>query len=86
MTLRQASSKVRKLLSPHPQASKIRGKTVSFAGFGYDSAGFIDIECDSPLPEEAILISQDAKTEFQSEDNKFIVSLSGFAYPFGKKV
>jgi hypothetical protein len=84
MTLRQASNKIRKTLLPYN--CRVKGKTVSFEGFGFGSTGFIDIECDQPLPPEALLILGETKPSLQSEENKFIVSLRGTAYPFGQKI
>lgn len=83
-TLRQAASEIRKLLAPYN--CKVSGKTVNFSGFGFGSAGFIDINCEQQLPIEAITSLEKSKTEIQSEGNKFIISLCGLAYPFGYKI
>lgn len=84
MTLRQASSHIRKTLTPY--CCKVKAKTVSFEGFGFGSAGFIDIECDAPLPAQALKLLEEVKPKLQSEENKFIVSLRGSGYPFGQKI
>jgi len=83
MSLRQASNKIRKILTQSP--CKVRGKTISFEGFGYGSAGFIDIECGAILSETTISELRKISTEIQ-KDGKFIVSLCGNAYPFGQKI
>jgi len=84
MTIRQASNQVRKLLSSYP--CQIKARTISFQGFGFGSAGFIDIGCDNPLPTQAIEILKEISPRLQSEENKFIISLTGSAYPFGQKI
>jgi hypothetical protein len=84
MTLRQASNKVRKALSHHN--CKVIGKTISFEGLGFGSAGFIDIECSEPLPPQALELLKEIKPEINSPENKLILSLNGPAYPFGLKI
>jgi hypothetical protein len=83
MTLRQIGNKFRKLLSGYH--CKVSGRTVSFEGFGFGSAGFIDIECAQPLPDNAIAQAKQICQELPAE-TKIIVSLTGFAYPFGYKL
>jgi hypothetical protein len=84
MTLRQASNQIRKSLNPYP--CKVKARTVSFEGFGFGSAGFIEIECDEQLPTQALKVLEGIKPNLQSQENKFIVSLKGKAYPFGQKI
>jgi len=82
MTLRQAAGKIRKTLLDWP--CKVRARTVSFAGLGYGSSGFIDIECDSPLPPAALeSVESLAKSIKKSGEHKIIISLGGAGYPFG---
>lgn len=86
MTLRQASNKARKILAAY--RCKIRGKTQSFAGLGFGSAGFVEIECDEALPESAIeeIAKLNAAIRQESPEDKIIFSLGGFAYPFGRTI
>ncbi len=83
MTLRQIGNKFRKELTDY--RCKVSTKTVSFEGFGFGNAGFVDIECDQPLPDNII---ENLKKVCQDipNDSKIIVSLRGFAYPFGYKL
>jgi hypothetical protein len=84
MTLRQASNQIRKTLTPYP--CKVKARTVSFEGFGFGSAGFIEIECNSQLPPQALELLERIKPSLESQENKFIISLRGTAYPFGQKI
>lgn len=85
MTLRQAASRTRRLLLDFP--CKVRGRTVSFAGFGYGSAGFIHIECDVPLPPHAITNLEDFSQQIKAEGGSTVIlSLEGPAYPFAHTI
>ena len=83
VTLRKAAGQVRRVLKDHP--CKVTGETVSFEGFGYGSAGFVECHCDEPLTPELKKVLKDLDTEYKQAIPavKIIISLGGKAYPFG---
>jgi hypothetical protein len=85
MTLRQAAGRARHLLLDHP--CKVRGRSVSFAGFGYGSAGFVHVECETPLPPHAMADLENLDREIKEQGkSKIIILLEGTAYPFASTV
>lgn len=85
MTLRQAAGRARHLLLDMP--CKVRARTVSFAGFGFGSAGFVHVECDSPLPPHAIADLEKLDREIKEQGkSRIIISLEGQAYPFASTI
>lgn len=63
---------------------KVRARTVSFVGLGYRSAGFIDIECDAPLPAHIITDLEALAHKVKAEEQvKMVIALKGTPYPFG---
>ena len=91
-TTRKFTTAVKKALADNNQISAtVKGSTTSFGGFGYGIGMFATITCPTctRMPEAVRLALTKVKDEFNTladEDNKFIINLSGPAYPMGGKI
>jgi hypothetical protein len=60
---------------------------LNYKTYGFGTTGLLEIECDEPLPKNTITslkkISEDYNTQNQTQ---IIVTLTGFAYPFGERI
>ena len=91
-TTRKFTTAVKKCLADNNQMSAtVKGSTTSFSGFGYGEGTFATITSPTStrLPEAVSLALTKIKDEFNTkadEGNKFIIDLSGPAYPMGGKI
>ena len=84
MTQRQIANRVRQILSDIP-GIKVKGKTVSFSGFGYDDGFFVEIHTPTPIPDAAK--NEIRKLGHKADDDTPVVyTLHGPDYPFGGSI
>ena len=81
MTQRQIANRVRQILSDIP-GIKVKGKTVSFSGFGYDDGFFVEIHTPTVLPDT--VKDEIRKLGHKANDGTTVVyQMRGPDYPFG---
>lgn len=84
MTQRQIAKRVRQILSDIPDVN-VKGKTVSFSGFGYDDGFFVEIHTPTPLPEKAK--DEIRKLGHKADDGTTVIyQMYGPDYPFGGSI
>jgi hypothetical protein len=88
---RKFGNAIRKCLNDNPffTLATVTTNTIQFSGLGYGAGIFATIKTLNALPDTLIEKLKVIQAEFQAQadnGNRFIISLTGEAYPLGDRI